>query len=55
MCKAIEDMRAEERREVSIDITLHMLKDGVLAIEKIAEYSGLTVDEVKALASQKTA
>lgn len=55
MCKAIEDMRAEERREVSIDIALRMLKDGALAIEKIAEYSGLTVDEVKALASQKTA
>lgn len=54
MCKAIEDMRAEERRKVSIDIALRTLKDGALAIEKIAEYFGLTVEEVKALASQRS-
>lgn len=54
MCKAIEDMRAEERREVSIDIALRMLKDGALAVEKIAEYSGLTTEEVKALVKHKT-
>ena len=32
-----------------------MLEDSTLSYEKIAKYSGLTVDEVKELASQMTA
>ena len=42
MCKAMEDMRNEA-------------KDGVLSYEKIAQYSGLTVDEVKELAAKQSA
>ena len=45
MCKVIEDMRKEERAEVA----LRMLNDGILALEKIAEYVGLPLDEVKKL------
>lgn len=45
MCKVIEDMRKEERTEVA----LRMLNDGMLALEKIAEYVGLPLDEVRKL------
>lgn len=55
MCKAIEDMRAEERKEVSVEMARRMLKDGKLSIEKIAEYADLPLEVVKELAKQKTA
>jgi hypothetical protein len=32
-----------------------MIKDGALSYEKIAQYSGLTVDEVKELATKQPA
>jgi predicted HTH domain antitoxin len=32
-----------------------MLADGILALEKIAEYAGLSVDEVKKLQTDKNA
>ncbi|MDO5423928.1 MAG: hypothetical protein Q4F41_09395 [Eubacteriales bacterium] len=51
MCKAMEDMRKESLREVA----RRMLSDGTLPIEKIAEYAGLSLDEVKALDKEKTA
>lgn len=50
MCKLIEDMRKEERKEGiqegMIDSARRMLKDGKLALEKVAEYSGLPLEEV---------
>ena len=45
MCKVIEDMRKEER----IEIAKNMLLDGILSLEKIAEYARLPIDEVKKL------
>ena len=51
MCKIMEDMRNEKAKEVRIDNTLRMIKDGELSLEKIALYSGLSVDEVKELAT----
>lgn len=61
MCKVIEDMRREEReegiregiregmRESMKTTALRMLADGTLALEKIAEYVGLPVEELKKL------
>ena len=49
MCKMMEDMRNEKAREVRVDNALRMIKDGELSLEKIALYSGLTIDEVKEL------
>ncbi len=51
MCKIMEDMRNEKAKEVRIDNALCMIKDGELPLEKIALYSGLSVDEVKKLAT----
>ena len=49
MCKAMEDMRKEERMETSIETAKRMLNDGLLSCEKIAEYTGLSLDEVVAV------
>ena len=49
MCKVIEDMRTQERREAMIDTAKRMIADGILTLEKIAEYVGLSLDEVKSL------
>ncbi len=51
MCKIMEDMRNEKAKEVRIDNALRMIQDGELSLEKIALYSGLSVDEVKELAT----
>ena len=53
MCKAVEELCKEEKQETMMDTAKRMLADGILTIEKIAEYSGLTVEEVKELAEQK--
>lgn len=53
MCKAVEELCNEEKREAMVETAKRMLADGILQMEKIAEYSGLTVDEVKVLAEQK--
>ena len=59
MCKAIEDMRNQERRESMEEtmraVALRMLQAGKYALEEIAEISGLPLDEVKALSTDKTA
>lgn len=55
MCKAMEDMRNEAAKEQAIRAAREMIKDGVLSYEKIAQYSGLTVDEVKELAAKQSA
>ena len=49
MCKAVEELCKEEL----VDAAKRMLADGILPLEKNAEYSGLTVDEVKVLEEQK--
>jgi len=53
MCKVIEDMRREEREEGIKEgmktAALRMLADGTLALEKIAEYAGLSVEEIRKL------
>ena len=57
MCKVIEDMRKEEREEGIKEgikegvqtMVLRMLEAGKYALEEIANISGLSLDEVKAL------
>ncbi len=51
MCKMMEDMRKESLKEVA----KRMLADGMLTLEKIAEYAGLPLDEVKKLKAERTA
>ncbi len=59
MCKVIEDMRQEERAEATKaeknKAALRMITDGALALEKIAEYAGLPLDEVKKLQTEQGA
>lgn len=59
MCKAMEDMRMESlqegRKESMKEVALRMLADGALSLEKIAEYSGLSLEEVKKLNENKSA
>ena len=52
MCKVIEDMRKEEREEATKaekQRTVFRMLAPTLALEKIAEYVGLSLDEVKKL------
>lgn len=53
MCKAMEDMRKEERMEAEYEAHLEtakrMLNDGILAYEKITEYTGLSIEDIKSL------
>ena len=52
-------MKNEARNEGiannQIETAQKMIKDGVLPLEKIAEYSGLTLDKVRELAGNKSA
>ena len=52
MCRAMEDMRNQTLKEGAIDSAKRMLSDGILTLEKIAEYAGLSLDEVKHLKAE---
>lgn len=54
VCRAMEEMRNETVRERNIECALEMLADGML-YEKVAKYSKLTLEEVKALDTKKPA
>lgn len=53
MCKIFEDLRKEALEEGKIENAIEtakrMLTDGMLTLDKIAEYAGLSLDEVKKL------
>ena len=55
MCRAMEDMRNQTLKEGAINSAKRMLADGILTLEKIAEYAGLSLDEVKKLKAERTA
>ncbi len=55
MCKAMEDMRNEAELKRAKEDALRMLAGGKLTHEEIAEYAGLTLDQVKELAHEKSA
>ncbi len=52
MCRAMEDMRNQTLKEGSINSAKRMLADGILTPEKIAEYAGLSLDEVNKLKTE---
>ena len=56
MCRIMEDMRNESLNEGIQEekrmTVIRMLTDGMLTLEKIAEYSGLPLDEVKKLKAE---
>lgn len=51
MCRIMEDMRNESLKEGikkgAINTAKKMLADGTITLEKIAEFAGLSIDEVK--------
>ncbi len=55
MCKIMEDMRAETLKESAVNTARRMIIDGILTLEKISEYAGLSLDEVKKLQAEKKA
>lgn len=55
MSKALEEYGDQIVLKYSIKIALRMINDGQLTLEKIAEYSGLSIEQVKELAAGKPA
>ena len=53
MCRAMEDMRNQTLKEGMINVAKKMLEDGSITLEKIAEFVGLSVDEVKKIKAEK--
>lgn len=51
MCRAMEDMRNEAVQENKIEVAKKMLADGFISPDKIAEYLGLSLEEVNKLKS----
>lgn len=49
MCKVMEDMRNQTLKEGMIEVAKKMLEDGSITLEKIAEFVGLPLEEVKKL------
>ncbi len=45
MCKVMEDMQ----KETLVEVAKKLVFDGTLSLEKIAEFVGLPLDEVKRL------
>ena len=63
MCRIVEEEVRRERekgekigaRQANIRTALALIKDGTLSLEKIADFCGLTLDEVKELAKKQSA
>ena len=55
MCREMENMRRETAHEKAVEIAKKILLSGKLTTEDIADFSGLSIEEVKALSEQKTA
>ena len=54
MCKVLEEMVNETAERVSLKKKKKMLADG-MALEKVAEYSGLKLEIIQELAQQRSA
>ena len=55
MCKVMEDVKNEAAKEKAMAVAKRMVADGILTLEKIAEYVGLSLDEVKKLKAGQNA
>ena len=58
MCRIMEEMRNESLKEGikegAISTAKKMLADGTVALEKIAEFVGLSIDEVEKIKAGQT-
>lgn len=54
MCKAMEELFEEGKKKKGMETALLMLEDGDLSLDKIARYTGLSVDDVKKLRTAQT-
>jgi len=52
MCKAMEKIKAEGKRETMIATAKRMIKSGMLAVKDIARFSGLSLAQVKKLQAE---
>ena len=55
MCDILDEMRNEAVHKAACENAMKMIKDGSLSLEKIAEFSGLTIEKVRELAGDKSA
>lgn len=55
MSSVLEEMRNETELATRIEIALSLINDGQLSLEKIAQYSGLSIEKVRELAEKKSA
>ncbi len=55
MCRAMEDMRNQTLKEGMKGVALRMLAAGKYAFEEIVHMSGLSLEEVKQLKSDRSA
>ena len=53
--RVTEQVTAEVTKEVKTEHALRMLEDGVFSLDKIAKYTDLPLEQVKALAEQRMA
>ena len=52
MCKIMEDMRNEAELNKAKRMAIRMIKAGKMSLEDIADYTELSLDTIKELASQ---
>ena len=52
MCKAIEDMRNEAKRQKAAETAMKLIARGKDTLEEIAEITDLTLEEVQELAKE---
>ncbi|MBO4681906.1 MAG: PD-(D/E)XK nuclease family transposase [Clostridiales bacterium] len=55
MCDVLDEMKNEAVERANIEHAKAMIKDGMLSLEKIAEYSGLSLDKIRELAGRQSA
>ena len=55
MCRAFEEVREEGERRKAIEAAKRLLSGGKLSYEEIADAMGLSVEEVKALDTKRSA
>ena len=52
MCRSIEEMLVENTEEVKREFAKRMIEDGTNPLEKIAVFTGLSIESVEKLASE---
>ena len=55
VCDILEEMKNEAAEKKSIEVAKNMIEDGILPLDKIAQYSGLSIEKVRELAGNKSA